>query len=253
METKRRCGRALITRPKEDSEKSREQLNHLGCEVMVEPILEIVPFMGTKPQIAAAISRKPQAVIITSANGVRVLADYVDERDIIILAVGDTSADLAIEKGFKNVESAAGDVKELSKLIKSKYNPEDGFLLHVAGSVVAGDMQAELEEGGFEIRRICAYEARPAEKLSHDTKVAMANCDIDFIIFYSARTAQIFEELMIKENIAYLAKNIEIFSLSPNIKTNLVWKSVYISEQPNEDALLELIDRQTSSKVVGNV
>lgn len=245
----RRCGRALITRPKEDAEKSRARLREFGFEVVMEPLLEIIPCMGSKPQIIAAILRKPQAVLVTSANGIRMLAKYADEKDLNIFAVGDSSADIARQLGYKKVQSASGDAKELFTLVKKKLTPGKGFILHIAGNVVKHGLKEKLEEEGFEVQRISAYEARPVKGLSAGLKVALANCEIDFVVFYSSRTAEVFEELMRNERIDYLAPNIEIFSLSPNIKTTLEWKRIYIAEKPHEDCLLQLIDEQTSDKI----
>ncbi len=246
---KHKCGRALVTRPIQDAEKTRARLRESGFEVMIEPMLEILPVFGSKPQVIAAISRKPQAILMTSANGVRMIAGYTDEREISVFAVGDMSAETATELGFKKVESASGDVSELAKLVKNKCKPENGFLLHLAGSVVAGELKEYLEKAGFEVQRITTYEARAMTKISPGVKVAIANCEIDFVIFYSARTAKIFESLMVAEKLEYLAPNIEIYCLSKSAELNLDWKKVHIAKRPNEEELLQLIDRTTSDRL----
>lgn len=242
---KRSCRRALVTRPKKDAEKTRVKLRELGFEVMMEPLLNISPCMGSKPKIAAAISRKPQAILITSANGIRKLAELNDNRELIVFCVGDTSSDAAKSFGYKKIFSASGDVNELAGMVRKKLKPEKGFLLHVSGMTVAGDLAGELSKDGFEVQKIAVYDAKPVENLSPGVKVALVNCDIDFVVFYSARTAKIFEELLAKDRLEYITANLEAYCLSPKTEMNLKWKKIHFSKKPNEDMLLELIDKQT--------
>lgn len=243
---KRKYRRCLITRPVEDVDKTSAALIEMGFDVLSEPLLEIIPTIGSKPLIVSALSQSPQAVIITSANGIRIFSEYTANRDIKIIAVGDSSAEVAKQKGFTDVHSASGDVEDLGKYIVNNLKPEDGLLVHIAGNVIAGDLQGFLSSEGFEVERICAYEAKAAEDLSSNLKMALANCEVDFVVFYSARTARIFEDLLKKNRLDYLAANMIVFSISKSISQELSWRNIFISEQSNEKSLLELIDRETS-------
>lgn len=104
--------RALITRPREDAEALVAELNAAGIETFVEPLLNITT-------IAAAVAKldKVQAILLTSRNGARALAEATEQRDAPIYAVGDATADAARELGFANVESASGDSAALAQLI----------------------------------------------------------------------------------------------------------------------------------------
>src|SRR4051794_41252334 len=57
-----------------------------------------------------------QALLCTSANGVRATAARTTRRDLPVLAVGDATARAARDVGFAHVESAGGDVEGLARL-----------------------------------------------------------------------------------------------------------------------------------------
>src|SRR5438552_4441028 len=121
--------RALVTRPRAEAVALAEALDRRGIEAIVEPLLDILYRDEPAPDLAGV-----QAVLCTSANGVRALARLSRERQIRLLAVGEASAARAREEGFARVESAAGNVDDLARLARQRLRPEAGPLLHVAGS-----------------------------------------------------------------------------------------------------------------------
>jgi len=139
--------RALITRPAEDTKEIADALRARGFEVVIEPMLEIVPLDAQAPDL-----RDVQALLFTSVNGVRALTRLAPRRDLPVFAVGDATAAAARAAGFGSVNSAAGDSSDLARLVRARLKPEAGALLHVAGSAVAGDLAGAL--AGFEIRTL---------------------------------------------------------------------------------------------------
>src|SRR5207253_65525 len=136
-----------------------------------------------------------QAVLCTSANGVRALARRSGERGIALFAVGEATAARARAEGFSHVESAGGDVDDLARLACERLAPQDGRLLHVAGSDVAGDLAGLLRDAGFATERVVLYEARPVAGLSPPTVAALRNGLVDFALFFSPRSSAIFARL----------------------------------------------------------
>ena len=102
--------RLLVTRPAEDAAPLAALLEEKGHEVTLEPLLTIEPVDNAVLDFEGV-----QALLITSANGVRAFAERNAERDLPVLAVGDASASVARELGFTNVESATGDVAALAR------------------------------------------------------------------------------------------------------------------------------------------
>lgn len=241
--------RVLVTRPEQDAKRLVETLKERGVDVLLEPLLTINPQQGAKPKIMAEMLRKPQAVLITSSNGIRALSRFTEERAVPIITVGRISAKEAEKLGFKNVSAAGGDVDALIKYAVKNYDPKAGFLLHIAGSVVAGDLAGALEVKGFNVHRITAYNAEPIAKMSERAKAAIVNCELDAVMFYSPRTAKIFDALMKAERLEYLARNITMVAISNNVTSELSWREVKIADEPSTEHMLKLIDVLRSDNV----
>src|SRR5713101_572214 len=96
--------RALVTRPREQSETLAAALASRGVEAIIEPLIEVHYCQATIPLAGV------QAILCTSANGVRALARSSDERRLPLFAVGDATAARARAEGFAAVWSAGGNV-----------------------------------------------------------------------------------------------------------------------------------------------
>src|SRR5260370_42478211 len=104
----RRGMRALVTRPRAEAEGLAAALAARGIAALVEPLLEIYYRDAPSPDLAGV-----QAILCTSANGVRALARLTAERSLPPFAVGEASAAPDCEEGFNRVDSAGGTVGEL--------------------------------------------------------------------------------------------------------------------------------------------
>ena len=124
--------RILITRPIEDARPLADALEERGIEVLIEPLLEIRHLEDAEIDLQGV-----QALLFTSANGVRAFAALSPRRDLKALTVGDGSAEVARQAGFGTVESAKGDVEALAALVVDRLKAEDGILFHAAGTVTA--------------------------------------------------------------------------------------------------------------------
>ena len=232
--------RALVTRPRAEAAALAEALIARGIEAIIEPLLDIHYRDGPAPDLAGV-----QAVLCTSANGVRALARLSRERQIRLLAVGEASAARAREEGFARVESAAGNVDDLARLARQRLRPEAGPLLHVAGSDVAGDLAGELRRAGFAVERAVLYEARPAAGLSAATARALAGGLIDFALFFSPRTAAIFARLADQAGIAAALRNVTAVSISAaadSVLAGLEFQARHIAATPDQRGLLAALD-----------
>jgi uroporphyrinogen-III synthase len=232
--------RALVTRPRAEAAALAEALMTRGVEAIVEPLLDIHYRDGPAPDLAGV-----QAVLCTSANGVRALARLSGERAVPLFAVGEASAARAREDGFARVESAGGNVDDLARLARQRLRPEAGRLLHVAGSDVAGDLAGQLRRAGFTVERAVLYEARPAAGLSAATVRALAGGLIDFALFFSPRTATIFARLAERAGIAAALRNVTAVSISAaadGALAGLEFQARHIAATPDQRGLLAALD-----------
>ena len=230
--------RALITRPKEDSTAIAERLEELGIEPVIEPLMTVEPVADAKLDLEGV-----QAILLTSRNGVRALTDVTERRDIVVYAVGDSTAELARENGFKSVESASGDNESLAELVRQRLKPGDGALLHAAGAAVAGDLAGTLTGDGFDVRRQELYAARPAAALSVATCGMLSDDAIDLVLFFSPRTAQTFVDLINQAGLADACADMTAVCLSEAVARAvgaLAWREVHTAGRPDLRSMIEV-------------
>jgi uroporphyrinogen-III synthase len=237
----RRGPRALVTRPREEAQDLAVALAERGISVLVEPLMQVHFRASAAPDLEGV-----QAVLCTSANGVRALARVTDERRLPLLAVGDATAARARAEGFTGVASAGGAVADLVDLAVARLRPQGGRLVHVAGDFVAGDLVGALQAHGFMTERSILYEARPAAALSEAAVHALRCGAIDFAIFFSPRTATIFVGLAGLAGISAWCHTITTFSISAAADAPLAglpWRDRWVAEKPNQQGLLDRLDR----------
>lgn len=237
---KHRSLRALVTRPHAEAAELAAALERRGIEAVIEPLIAIRPLDLPAPSLAGV-----QAVLCTSANGVRALAAAVAERSVPVFAVGDATAARARAEGFAWVESAHGDVGELARLVRRRLDPAKGRLLHVAGTRVAGDLAGELRGAGFSVERAVMYEAQAATALDAATAAALSDGGIDFALFFSPRTSAIFARLVIAAGIAARLGRVVALSISPAADAGLVrlgFRERIVAAAPTQAALLDRVD-----------
>src|ERR1700755_2220735 len=99
----------LITRPAEDGAEIAQRLAAMGHEALLAPMLT-VEFHGGAPLVLEDV----QAIVPTSANGVRALAARTSRRDLPLFAVGPQTAAAADQAGFIRVRNAEGDAVALA-------------------------------------------------------------------------------------------------------------------------------------------
>ena len=241
---------ALITRPEEDAQPLADALAARGIATLIEPLLAIAPLPAAAEQLAGDLAGV-QAILFTSANGVRAFAALSPRRDIGVLAVGDATATTARAVGFGAVESAGGDVKDLARLVKQRLKPEGGALFHAAGSAVAGDLAQLLAADGFTLRRRMLYESQAAQAFGAAARAALLSGGIDLVLLFSPRTAATFAGLAKAARID--GKAMTALCLSPAVAAavgDFSWRAVETAARPDLPAMLGLVDRQIAERQI---
>jgi uroporphyrinogen-III synthase len=234
----------LITRPQDDAAELATALTARGIETTLEPLLAI------RPAPAPAIDLDGvQALLFTSANGVRCFAAAQPRRDFKVFTVGDNSAAEARALGFATVESASGDVRSLADLVTDRLHPQDGSLLHAAGSSLAGDLKGQLQAAGFVVNRVVLYDAEPVTELSPATVMNLRLGGIDAVALFSPRTGRIFAELWraAQKNDEGRLAGVTALCLSAAVAheiNDLGWQRVAVAETPDRAGMLDLIDQE---------
>ncbi len=138
--------RYLVTRPRDDAEAFAKTLYERGHVAIVAPVMEVHVIAGEPIALEGV-----QAVLATSANGVRALAARTKRRDVTLYAVGPQTAEAARDAGFPIVISAEGDSAALVETVAREADPAKGLLFHAAGAETAGRLRQALLSRGFRI------------------------------------------------------------------------------------------------------
>lgn len=230
--------RVLVTRPEPDASGLARALEALGIRGVLAPLMEIhdrphaVSFDGV------------QAILVTSANGVRAFARCEARRDLPLFAVGAATAETARGVGFRTIDTAGGDVDSLAARVERALDPANGVLLHIAGTVTAGDLAGRLAKSGFETRREVLYEARLAEELPEAAARAIGGGVIDGILFFSPRTARTFVTLVRNAGLAAKLGGCTAYCMSDAVAAEaaaLGWRRIRVAETPDQQAMLSLV------------
>src|ERR1700688_53195 len=107
--------RELITCPREEAQALAALLAARGIDTLIDPLLDIRPV-----PVPALSLEGVQALLFTSANGLRALAEREPTRTLPVYAVGARTAELARSLGFAAVESADGAAADLARLVQAK-------------------------------------------------------------------------------------------------------------------------------------
>jgi uroporphyrinogen-III synthase len=231
--------RVLITRPEREATALAQALSQRGHLPVIAPLFEL-RFRRPPDDFATALAAS-QAVLLTSANGARALAEASEQRSKPILAVGDMTAATAEGLGFTSVASASGDSTALAKLVQDRLDPKAGPLIHVSGVDVAGNPAPE----GI-VRRFALYEAREVDTLPDSARAALQSRALDAATFFSPRAAAAFARLVAAAGLADSCRNVTAIAISPAAADPLKavpFKATMAAARPTRQGMLDEITR----------
>ena len=230
--------RILITRPVEDGRQIAARLVEMGHQPLLAPLLTPRFEDGPEPDLGDV-----QAILATSANGVRALARRTARRDFSIFAVGPQTAEEALNCGFAEVKNADGDAKALAEAA-TYWASRKGVLLHVCGENAPGTLAENLTLRGFKVRRCELYSMEPATQLPAEAVTALKNSALEAAMFFSPRSARIFgvlaDDLPTKALSALC-----ISQATAQALMSMSFANVAVAHRPNQAAMLALVRNNT--------
>jgi uroporphyrinogen-III synthase len=224
----------LVTRPLEDGEEIAARLAEMGHTALLAPLLSPHFEAGPEPDFTGV-----QAILASSANGIRALVRRTARRDIPVFAVGPQTTQEAAASGFTDIRNADGDAKALAEATARWTTPDRGVLLHVCGAEAPGTLADMLTLRDFSVRRAVLYRVEAARELAPEAREALAAGQMDAALFFSPRSAQIFCELA--EGLP--TEKLIALCISPATAKGLTrpFAQVRTADAPNQAALLVLI------------
>lgn len=236
--------RLLVTRPQEAAMAIAAALSARGHSPVIAPVMEIRIREGEALGLDGV-----QAILATSANGVRALTHHTAHRDLPVYAVGPQTAEAAHEAGFHSVHSADGDASALAEKVAAELDPAGGALFHAAGAETAGRLRENLKAKGFTVESAVLYEAVPMKKLPDIAENALRENLLDGVLLFSPRTAKIFAGLVNDAGLAEKCAPLHAFCISAATAAalgSLEFARMAVAGNPNQEALLALLPAEKS-------
>lgn len=170
----------LLTRPEAENARVAEDLARAGIASICWPLMriEFVPFDPT----AGA-----EALVVTSANGIRAFADASPVRGLPVYCVGARTAEAVRAAGFADVFSADGDICDLAVLLRT--GPARN-LLYLRGEHVSADLAALLSGSEKTVESRIVYSAQPTTGVPASVREAFDEGRIGVVGIWSARAAK---------------------------------------------------------------
>ena len=231
----------LLTRPGRASEALAQELSQKGFVPFIEPMLTVKNLPVDLPDLSAY-----QALVFTSANGVRAFCPLSSRRDLPVYVVGNRTKEEASVSGFQDVRCGGGNVKALADLLK-KDNP--GTILYVRGQHVARPLLPLLPE--MEIEEVCVYLSEKSKKITESLWKKLASGEVDAVLFFSARTACTFVDILLEAGKGDLAGGIKALCLSDEVLKSLSvlsWEKTYVCNMPERGEMIALLGRVYGEK-----
>ncbi|WP_165820221.1 uroporphyrinogen-III synthase [Microvirga sp. KLBC 81] len=227
--------RVLVTRAKEDAERTEQKLAALGHEALIAPVLRITPTDDPAPAGSC------DAVVVTSAHAVEALSSHAD-KSVPIFAVGERTAEVLRAEGFASVMAAEGDAASLSRLIRETLQPPL-TLLHVTGRHHKEEPASSLRAARFKVLTWEAYEAQAVESLPDEAVEAFRTGEIGAALHYSRRSADLLVRLAERAGLHTAIRECPHLCLSADVAAPLraAGAAIRVADQPDEDALLKLV------------
>lgn len=233
--------RILVTRARDEAKRTVEKLAALGHQAVVSSVLEMAP---TGMQWPRGVT---DAVLATSAQAFE-LADFAPEwpspearRLLPLFLVGSKTLEAARQCGFGGEAVLAADVKELAGIVTAKMQAPARFL-YLAGRDRKSDLEISCKEAALDMLVVEIYEACAAERLSDEAINAMIKGQIDAVLHYSRRSAEIFLGLAQAAGVDPIF--LHHMTISADAAAPLQAEGmllVAIAAEPNEEALLALL------------
>ncbi|WP_181703400.1 uroporphyrinogen-III synthase [Chthonobacter albigriseus] len=180
--------RVLILRPEPQAEAMARTLAGHRITSIIAPMLRVDALPGAGATIAAD---RPGLLILTSLNAVSALQPVPESlRTCAVVAVGTATAEAARHAGFADVYDAGGDAEAVLELVRNRFQPSVGLVIHAAGRDRAGDVAERLAADGFAVKVVEVYRAEMADKLPAEAIAALGEGSVDAIVVGSERTAR---------------------------------------------------------------
>jgi uroporphyrinogen-III synthase len=228
----------LVTRPEGAGAALAAGIEARGYDVLTVPVLKVAQLPVRLP-----ILTHYDALVFTSANGVRAFAACSGERGHPAYVVGAATAAAAGDAGFRDIRLGGVDAAALAGRLRADFLTS-AAVLHLSGRHIAQDLAVLLTGSPLTVQRLPVYDTVPEKSVSAEVVDRLYACTIAYVTLLSARTAQEFGTLMARSGLAYTTESATALCLSAAVAgaaMGLPWKSIATASSPTVEAMLDLL------------
>ena len=226
----------LFTRPLDDCHEMILKFQSLGHEISHLPLINIE---GLKYE--ATNYSEFKGIIFTSANSIKFLDLKNIDKNLLCFCVGSATERKARSVGFQNVIAAEGNVENLKELILQNFNQKDGNLIYISGQSISVDLDQQLLNEGYNIKRVINYRTSHnqifSDEFVNELKLKMP----DMVYVYSQNSAQSllnFIKINQSENLWMNTNLMCIGEKTSSILNEIKWKKIFLFNPGEEEFLL---------------
>ena len=226
----------LLTRPLEDCSEMIVKFKSLGHQVSHLPLVSIEKVVHNKINF-----KEYGGLIFTSANAVKFLNHEEISKTIQCFCVGEVTEKKVRNHGFQNTIAAEGNVSNLKELILQNYDLSDGPLLYLSGETISVDLDQQLLNEGYSVKRIINYRVSQNQKFDGGfVKVLKQNMP-DIAYVYSQNSASSFLNFIKSHQLETIWMGTNLMCIgekASSILNEIKWKKIFLFNPGEEEFLL---------------
>ena len=226
----------LLTRPLEDCSEMIIKFKSLGHQVSHLPLLNI-----EKIDYEQINFSDYKGIIFTSANAVKYLDHKNIDKNLLCFCVGSATEKKARSVGFQNVIAAEGNVGNLKELILQNFDQKDGQLIYISGETISVDLDQQLTNEGYSVKRIVNYKTIYNQKFDDNFVRELMLKIPDMVYIYSQNSASSFLNFIKINQSESLWMNTNLMCIgekTSSILNEIKWKKIFLFNPGEEEFLL---------------
>ena len=226
----------LLTRPLEDCSEMIIKFKSLGHEVSHLPLLRVNKLDHEEINFSDF-----KGIIFTSANAVKFLDHKNIDKNLLCFCVGSATEKKARSAGFQNVIAAEGNVGNLKELILQNFDHKDGQLIYISGETISVDLDRQLINEGYSVKRIVNYRTVYNQKFDDNFVRELMLQIPDMVYIYSQNSASSFLNFIKINQSESLWMNTNLMCIgekTSSILNEIKWKKIFLFNPGEEEFLL---------------
>ena len=226
----------LLTRPLEDCSALALKFKSLGQKISHLPLLNIEKINYDKINFSEF-----GGIIFTSANAVKYLVLKNIDKKIKCFCVGNVTEKKARDLGFQNTVAAEGNVSNLKELILQNYDSSNGQLLYFSGETITVDLDQQLINEGYSIKRIINYKVNYNQNFNKEFVNKLKQNMPDMVYVYSQNSGSSFLNFIKIHQLESLWMDTNLMCIgekTSSILNEIKWKKIFLFNPGEEEFLL---------------